>query len=53
MKENGKMAALNRKNNYKKSKKILNHNIFKTNKERLLLVSKYKLDIMICTMRDN
>ena len=36
-----------------KTREIFNYNIFKVNKNGLLLVNKYKLGIKVHTMRNN
>ena len=51
--ENSRVVTLSRRNNYIETKKIFNHNIFKINKNRLLLKNKHKLGIIVYIMRNN
>jgi len=43
----------NRRNNYIKTKKLFNYNIFKINKDKLLLANKYKLNTILHILKDN
>ncbi len=52
-KDNNKANALNKRSNYIKTKKLFNYNIFKINKNKLLLVNKYKLNVILQILRDN
>ena len=44
-KKNGNIDILNKKNNFIKTKEIFNYNIFKVNKNKLLLRNKHNLCI--------
>ena len=44
---------LNRKKNYIETRQIFNHNIFKVNKNKLLLLNKFKLDIILCIIKND
>ena len=52
-KDNNKANALNKRSNYIKTKKLFNYNIFKINKNKLLLANKYKLNIILQIFRNN
>ena len=41
------------KKNYIKTKNLFNYNILKINKNKLLLVNKYKLNIILQILKDN
>ena len=51
--KNGRSNILSKKNNHIETRKIFNYNIFKANKNKLLLVNKPELGIIICIIRDN
>lgn len=48
-----KADALTRKINYIKIEQKFSYNILKNNKNRLLLVNKYELCVLICIIRDD
>ena len=52
-KDNDKANALNKRNNYIKTKKSFNYNIFKINKDKSLLANKYKLNVTLQILKDN
>ena len=52
-KENGRADILSRKNNYIETKKLFSNIIFKVNENRLLLVNKHRLNVIIYIMRDD
>jgi len=52
-KDNNKANALNKRNNYIKTKKLFNYNIFKINKNESLLINKYKLNVILRILRNN
>jgi len=52
-KDNNKANALNKRNNYIKTKKSFNYNIFKINKNKSLLANKHKLNAILRVFRDN
>ena len=47
------MDIVNRGNYHIKTRKIFSYNIFKINKDKLLLANKPKLSIIIYTMKDD
>ena len=51
-KENGKVDALSRRNDYMKTKKSFNHSILKVNNDESLLINKYKLNAILRILRD-
>ena len=52
-KENGRADALSKKNDYIEIEEIFNYSILKINKDKLLLVNKYKLNIILYIIKDN
>ncbi len=52
-KNNSKVDTLNKRSNYIETKKLFNYNILKINKNKLLLINKYKLNIILQILRDN
>jgi len=52
-KTNNRANILNRRSNYIKTKKLFNYNILKINKNKLLLINKYKLNIILQIFKDN
>ncbi len=52
-KNNNRANALNRKNNYIKTKKLFNYTILKINKNKLLLANKYELNTILQILKDN
>ena len=46
-KNNNKVDAFNKRNNYIKTKKLFNYSILKINKNKLLLINKYKLNAIL------
>ncbi len=52
-KNNSRADTLSRQNNYIETKKLFNYNIFKINKNRLLLTNKYKLNTILQILQDN
>ena len=52
-KKNRKINTLNKSNNYIKTKKNFNSNIFKVNKNELLLINKYRLSIIFSIIINN
>ncbi len=52
-KNNDKVDALSKRNNYIKTKKSFNHNILKINKDELLLANKHKLNATLRILKDN
>ncbi len=52
-KDNDKANALNKRNNYIKTKKSFNYNIFKINKNKSLLANKYELNATLRILRND
>jgi len=52
-KNNNKVDALSKRNNYIKTKKSFNYNILKINKDELLLANKHELNATLRILRDN
>ncbi len=52
-KDNNKVDALSRRNNYIKTKKSFNYNILKIHKNELLLINKYELNAILRILKDN
>ena len=52
-KDNDKVDALNRKNNYIETKKSFNYSILKINKNESLLANKYELNVTLQILQNN
>ena len=52
-KKNDEVDKLYKRNNHIKNQKIFYYSIPKATKNRLLLVNKYKLDLIICIIKNN
>ncbi len=48
-----KVDSFSKRSNYIKTKKLFNYNILKVNKNKLLLVNKYKLNIIFQIYKNN
>ncbi len=53
MPSNNRANILSKRSNYIETKKLFNYNILKINKNKLLLVNKYKLNTILQILRDN
>jgi len=52
-KNNDKVDTLSKRNNYIETKKSFNYNILKINKNKLLLINKYELNVTLQILQDN
>ena len=50
---NNRANILSKRSNYIETKKLFNYNILKINKNKLLLVNKYKLNTILQILKDN
>ena len=51
--ENDRVDALNRRNDYMCSKKVFNHSVFKINDDESLSLNKWKFNVMLRILRDD
>jgi len=52
-KDNNRIDTFSKRSYYIETKKLFNYNILKTNKNKLLLANKYKLNIILQILRNN